>query len=357
VVSLKAFSVVSVCVALIVWGTEKTATAATFNDAPLFNDVGSYTTTISANNNLADIYFPNPNNLKTGKYSFPVALLLQGGLVDKSNYSNYASIVASYGFIVVVPNSERLVPQFGKVLAPQTSQINAVLAQMLAEDSNLTSPVRGIVNTQKVALLGHSLGSAVGLSAIANLCLPTLCEGSFSRPKELVAGAFFGANLRDENDDFIPINNSGIPIALLQGTDDGRALPFRAQATYDNIKDAPKALISILGANHFGITNTNNPLGVIPDPNNPTIGQNVAVETIARWSGLFLRASVLNDKGAFNYIYSTGDALDPNVRVISQTKPIPESSSTLGLLVLGASSILLRMKKKTTIESQSRRQV
>ncbi len=344
--SLKAFSVVSVGVALIVWGTEKTATAATFNDTPLFNDVASYTTTISANNNLADIYFPNPKNLKTGKYSFPIALLLQGALVDKSNYSNYASIIARYGFIVVVPNNERLL-SFGKGLAPQTSQLNAVLTQMLAENSNPTSPVKGVINTQKLALIGHSLGGAVGLSAITNLCVPTGCEGSFSRQKELVAGAFFGANLRDANDEFIPINNSGIPIALLQGTDDGRALPFRAQATYDNIKDAPKALISILGANHFGITNTNNPLGAVPDPNNPTIEQNVAVETIARWSGLFLRASVLNDKGAFDYIYSTGDTLDPKVTVISQTKPIPESSSTLGLLVLGASSILLGMKKKT----------
>ncbi len=345
--SLKTFSLVYVGVALIVWGTEKMASAATFNDTPLFNDVASYTTTISANNNLADIYFPNPKDLKTGKYSFPIALLLQGALVDKSYYSNYASIVARYGFIVVVPNSERLVPQFGKVLAPQTSQINAVLTQLLAENSNFTSPLRGIVNTQKLALLGHSLGGAAGLSAIANLCVPIVCEGSFSRPKELVAGAFFGANLRDENDEFIPINNSGIPIALLQGTVDSRALPSRAQATYDNIKDAPKALISILGANHFGITNTNNPLGAVPDPNNPTIEQNVAVETIARWSGLFLRASVLNDKGAVDYIYSTGDALDPKVTVISQTKPIPEASLTLGLMLLGASSVVLGMKKKT----------
>lgn len=298
------------------------ATAATFNHASLFNDVASYTTTISANNNLADIYFPNPKDLKTGKYSFPVALFLQGALVDKSNYSNYASIVASYGFIVVVPNSERLVPKFGKALAPQTSQVNAVLAQMIAENSNPTSPVRGIVNTQKLALLGHSLGGSAGLSAIANLCVPTVCEGSFQRPKELVAGAFFGTNLRNSNDEFIPINNSGIPIALLQGTVDGIVLFYRPQATYDNIKDAPKLLVSILGANHFGITNTNNPLGAVPDPNNPTIEQNVAVETIARWSGLFLRASVLNDKGAFDYIYSTGD-VDAKVTVISQTKPIP----------------------------------
>lgn len=346
--TLKALSVAAVGVALIVGGTAKTAAAATFSDAPIFNDVASYSTTISANNDLADIYFPNPSNLKTRNYSFPVALLLQGANVDKSDYSEYASIVARYGFVVVVPNHPRSLPQFGFTgLLPETSQINAVLAQMEAENSNPASPVAGVINTQKLGLLGHSAGGAVGLSAIANLCLsPIQCEGSFSRPNELVAGAFFGANLRNQNGAFfLPINNSRIPIALLQGTRDSRALPINAEKTYEQIQTPPKALISILGANHYGITNTNNPAGPITDPNTPTIPQSVAVETVARWSGLFLRASVLDDKAAFDYVYDTGDALDPNVSVVSQAKPIPEASCTLGLVVLSACGAVLGLKK------------
>lgn len=121
---------------------------------------------------------------------------------------------------------------------------------------------------------------------------------------------------------------------------------MRAQATYDQIQTPPKTLISILGANHYGITNTNNPSGSIPDTSIPTIAQDVSVETIARWSGLFLRASVLNDKAAFDYIYSTGDALDTNVSVISQGKPISEPSSILGLLILSVfGGAVLRLNK------------
>ncbi len=345
-VSLKTLFVTFVSIASIALGINQKAAAATFSDAPLFKNVGSYSTTLSTNNNLTDIYFPNPTDLKTSNYSFPVALLLQGALVDKSNYSNIASIVASYGFVVVVPNNEHFLPSFGTVPAPQTSDIDAVLTQVKIENSNPTSPIAGIVNTQKLALLGHSFGSAVGLSAIANLCLSSLCEGSFSRPKELVAGAFYGANLRDQNDKFILINNSGIPVALLQGTLDGRALPFRAEKTYENIQSSPKALINLLGANHFSITNTNNPTGAIPDPNISSLAQDVALETIGRWSGLFLRASVLGDKDAFDYVYHTGDALDPNVIVISQTRPIPESDSVFGLLSISTCGVAIGINKR-----------
>lgn len=220
---------------------------------------------------------------------------------------------------------------------------------MSAENSNPASPIAGIVDTDKLALLGHSQGGAVGLSAIANICQPILCDGDYNQPDELVAGAFFGANLRNQNQEIIPINNSGIPIALLQGNIDSIALPFRAKATYDNIHP-PKILINISGVNHYGITNTNNPNGARPDSNTPTLDQDVAVETVARWSGLFLRASVLDDKDAINYIYSKGDDLDENVSVISKATPVPEPTSNLsftaGLVVLSVCSAVLRRKKR-----------
>lgn len=345
--TLKTLSFASASAACMIWSIGETAVAA-FIPAPLFNDVASYSTTNLANNDLTDIYFPNPSNLKNGDHSFPVALLLQGANVDKSNYSNFASTVASYGFVVVVPNRQRSLPQFGFTgLLPDTSQIEAVLAQMVAENSNSASPVAGVINTEKLALLGHSQGGAVGLSAIGDTCIFILCEGSYSRPDELVAGAFFGANLRDQTtQEFIPINNSGIPTALLQGNLDGIATPARAQGTYEQIQDPQKVLITILGANHYGITNTNNPLGPIPDSSTPTLEQAVVVETVARWSALFLRANVLDDRDAFDYVYSTGDALDENATVISQAEPVPEPSSTLALAVLSVWGIASRLKKR-----------
>ena len=79
----------------------------------LFKKVRSYETIIdnSNGNDVADIYFPiHQNNINIK--SFPIALFLQGALVDKSDYSKFAKIVASYGFVVVVPNN------FNKVFIP-----------------------------------------------------------------------------------------------------------------------------------------------------------------------------------------------------------------------------------------------
>lgn len=295
----------------------KKAAAATFSDAPLFQDVASYTTTIAANNDLADIYYPNPSNLKTSNYSFPIALLLQGANVDKSNYSNYASLVARYGFVVVVPNHPRTLPQTGaEGLLPEPSQINAVLSQMQTENANPATPISGVVNTQKLGLLGHSAGGYAGLAAIAQKCLPFFCESDFSLPQEVKAGSFFGSFLRNAStQEFVAINNSGIPVALLHGTLDSINTIETAKLTYEQIQAPPKLFVTIDGANHYGITNINDPSRSGFERNTPTIDQDVATETIARWSGLFLRASILDDKDALDYVYLTGDVKDANVSV------------------------------------------
>jgi len=103
--------------------------AATIDYSPQFKEAARYSTTISANKDVADIYYPKPSDLNSGKYSGTIVLLLQGALVDKSFYSDYASLVARYGFVVVVPNHFRpspVNPTSPPSLASETSQIAAV---------------------------------------------------------------------------------------------------------------------------------------------------------------------------------------------------------------------------------------
>lgn len=315
-------------------GIGKTALATSFNPAPLFVQVSSYSTTVTTNGDPTDIFFPVTSTPNTSPQKFPIALLLPGSRVAPSQYSEFAWFVASYGFIVVVPEHIRSLPSIGFTgFLPEASQINDVLAFMVEENSNPASPIAGTVDLDKLALLGHSFGGAVGLSAIDNSCIAPLCEGQFQRPKQLQAGIFFGTSIAIGTRQHLPTRNQGIPTALIVGSKDGLVFPELTQADYDLIQNPPKALITVEGANHYGIANTNNPLGARPDPNSPMLSQEQSIETIARWSAIFLRAYVLDDAGALDYLHNTGDTLDENVTVISQKKTVPEARSGSSLLL------------------------
>jgi dienelactone hydrolase len=284
-----------------------------------YRKITQFTTTIAADGDRADVYFPQVSPSQHPRHEYPIVLLLPGALIDKSDYSSFATQVARYGFVVVVPNNQRtLIGPNGQAftgLFAEQQQVNQVLAQMRVEDRNPASPIFKIVDTTKLGLLGHSFGGAAGIGATqTQSCVPGICSEGYTRPPELKAGIFYGANYRDpRTQQYLPINNNGVPIGLIVGSLDGTALPSNSQLTYNQILNRPKALITVAGANHYSITNNDNPAR---DPNRPTLDQAVATRTIAHWSGLFLRASMLGDQRVFDYVLRVGDDLDPNVTVI-----------------------------------------
>ena len=296
--------------------------------SPLFEEISLYETNITTQGDPADIYYPT---IATETSDLPIALFLQGALVDKAEYSNFAQTVASYGFVVVVPNHIQSFPELGITgLLPEVSQIDSVLTYLESENSQPTSPLNGILNTESLSLLGHSQGGAVGLSAIGNYCIPFLCnETEFTLPEEVVGGAFYGAFLQNFEGEFLPIDNQEIPLALVSGSRDGVSTPEEIQTSYELIQNPPNALITIEGANHYGITNEDN----LRDPIRPTLEQDIANETIARWTSLFLRANVLGDSDAAVLLNNTG--FDDNVSIISQNKSVPESPTNIGILAIG----------------------
>ncbi len=285
-------------------------------EEPRFDQVASYSTTITASGDPTDVYHPNPADLGTGSYAFPIALMMQGAKVDKQHYASFARTVASYGFVVVVPNHESM-SVTGQGLYMQPSVVNDVLGHMQAEQQSHPA-LGGKLDLSTLVLLGHSYGGVVAMQALQGVCQFPFCIGGFNRPAELKAGALFATNMKPPFGAIPETDNTGWAIALVQGDQDQKAKLADTVETYEKIKAPPKALVTLAGVNHYGICDTNNPPGADADTGAATTDQAAAVETAARWSALFLRAHVLGDTEAASYVHQTGDASDPVATVVSE---------------------------------------
>jgi dienelactone hydrolase len=252
----------------------------------------------------ADVYLPRSAPAVRERFvdALPAVALLQGALVDKGQYSHIARLIAQQGFVVVVANHAREVPSFPQpVLFAEVDTVNVVYDAMAAADADPSSPFYRIIDTEHMGLVGHSLGGAVGLYAIAGVCLPGICStdpATYAPPSALKAAVMVGANLFDRRTgELTDLDTSAAAVALLQGSLDGIADAQKARASYEAL-EPPRTLVAVEGMNHYGICNRNNPPGAEQDPVDPTLAQTAANRAIARWTGLWLRAHLLDDAAA-----------------------------------------------------------
>jgi predicted dienelactone hydrolase len=249
-----------------------------------------------------------------------VALLLQGGFTDKGYYADYAREIATYGFTVVVPNHTRLLFGQNQLYAEQAQVLDAV-QWMRTEAADPSSPLTGRLDPSTLVLLGHSFGGVAALSSVEATCRIPFCivedRDYPARPPELKAAALYGTNLASPAGDDIPaINTRGVPVAFIQGAQDTAATPRETADTYALMTGAPKAIITIAGTDHFGLTNFVNGEPAVEPKAKQTTEQSVSIETAARWSAQYLLAA-LGDATAQGYVFTTGDPADPLVTVQS----------------------------------------
>ncbi|EGJ28734.1 MULTISPECIES: PEP-CTERM sorting domain-containing protein [Moorena] len=59
-----------------------------------------------------------------------------------------------------------------------------------------------------------------------------------------------------------------------------------------------------------------------------------------------MRANLLDDANAFEFVFDTGAKLDPNVTVIAEVKTVPEPSSLFGVLAVAMGGISWLWQRK-----------
>lgn len=285
------------------------------------------------NGDPADVYLPRaaPAVRERFRDALPLVVFMQGAFVDKAAYSRVARQIAQRGFVVVVPNHARTLPQFPQpVLFAEVDTVNAVHAAIAEADADPSSPLYLIVDTEHMGLVGHSLGGAVGLQALAGICIPGVCSApadSYAPPPALEAAVVYGANLFDRRSgELRDLDTSAGAVALIQGSLDGIAATEKAQRSYKAL-EPPRALIAIEGANHFGICNQNRPAGSRGDPLEPTLPQTRANRAIARLSALWLRAELLDDADALGALERLGSNPEGVVQLIAIE---PASDAVMG---------------------------
>lgn len=282
------------------------------------------------NQDAADVYAPWVGHRRRDRHAdrFPLLAVLQGANVDKQQYSTLGTELARHGFVVVVPNHFRRFDGIPfPVLFSEVEVVTAVYDSLLAADMDPDSPLFGIIDTTRMGVVGHSLGGRVGLEALAGVCSINLCsaydvtndadadgfdDDGFEPPAALQTGAFYGTNLVNFVGGLDDLDVAAA--ALVQGSLDGIATPAEAAASYP-LLEPPSALITVNGANHYGVCDDNNPPDALPDFSQPTLEQRVGNLAIARWTSFWLQAQLLDDPRAQRWLYTIGGAFSGIVDV------------------------------------------
>lgn len=176
----------------------------------------------------------------------PLVVFSHGIDSDGPTYLPLLDRIAAAGFVVAAPTfplSRHDAPG-GTTALDYTSQpgdVSFVITQVLRLDHDRSSPLHGLVDTDDVAVAGHSLGAATTLAVAFNTC----CRDARVRAVVSIAGI----ELPYGTGRWLVGPQSPTPLLLLHGTAD-RSVPYSSSMQLFAAAAPPKFLVTLLGAPH-----------------------------------------------------------------------------------------------------------
>ena len=231
---------------------------------------------------------------REGEDRLPLVALIHGSHVHPRHYSRYAALLAAEGFVVVAPEHVRTF-MGSTAHYPQQAFVNWVLDWAVAADADQAGPLHGRIDTDHLFVAGHSMGGGTTLGIVADVDQHGLVVDPWSRPPQLVAAVVNGTHNipPPRTGDPLPVTNK-VPLAFVQGTDDGTVTFDQASRTFEAVDGVlPRLFVAVDGATHYLVTDDDVPEGAHPDPNGPaTLAQQDSIGTAVRWTATWFRAQL-----------------------------------------------------------------
>jgi dipeptidyl aminopeptidase/acylaminoacyl peptidase len=170
----------------------------------------------------------------TARGPLPLVLFSHGGGTTGTSYSNLLTRVASAGYVVAAPN-------YGGQTGDPTSRpadARFVISQVLTTSADPTHPLAGLVDSRRVAAMGHSMGGGITLGFVFNTC----CLDDRVQAAVLLASA----RPAYPGEAFPP---PGVPALVVHGDADTRAPYAEGRRLFEQMR-SPKYLLTIHGGEH-----------------------------------------------------------------------------------------------------------
>jgi hypothetical protein len=194
---------------------------------PAVSDVnmkGPYAVTVDQKGGANSWVF-RPTDLGKDGVKHPIFVFGCGATSTPSQYMDHWTMVASHGFVVVSPNNSM-------VDAPA---MKASLDWILAQNDAKDSPYYQKLDTKKVAMGGHSLGSIATFNQEA-------METRLTTTIHIAGGSFDGMGS----------SKVKTPTAYMCGQMDQDIASPQCKTDFDNVKDQPTYFVQLAGVDHVG---------------------------------------------------------------------------------------------------------
>lgn len=255
------------------------------------------------------VYHPSPTDEDSENGSYPLIVFCEGymGVSDiffnnKSMYYWLAENISSMGYVAITfdfqgqgdseigpalpPRYSQTDIEFWPDLWPWVDDINDTITWAVEQNiHNHSSPLKGVVDTALIGLMGHSTGASQSL---------------VSAMYDARVSVYMGLAPYDNNTQYKPpypsdhLGRRNIPVLLMVGTNDVIVPPFLNGKHIYDVASSPKEYIEIEGGGHFP----------------SEWADDVTLIYTERWMNFFL-------KGDIHYLFLVKESMGNNVIINS----------------------------------------